>query len=190
MQNLKLSSKSLSTKERRNLFYGLLFISPWLIGFLVFSMFPIGSSLYYSFFRYDLIREPVFIGMKNYVEIFTHDPRFMKVMQNTIFYVGLGVPLQLVTAYLMSILLNSKIVGRSFFRAIFFFPSVIPAVVTALVDRFGEVFPSFTTARRSLGLKGRNAQTNSHANHQRRPNLECRFCHLNHLPDESLTVPL
>jgi multiple sugar transport system permease protein len=99
-------------------------------------LFPIGSSLYYSFFRYDLIREPVFIGLKHYIEIFYHDPRFKKVMANTIYYVFLGVPLQLVTAYLMSVLLNSKIVGRSFFRAIFFFPSIIPAVVTAMVWQY------------------------------------------------------
>jgi multiple sugar transport system permease protein len=134
MQNSKASK--MSPKERRNLLLGVLFISPWLIGFLLFSAYPIGSSFYYSFHRYDLIREPVFIGLKNYNEIFNYDPRFKQVMSNTFFYVFLGVPLQLVSAYLMSILLNSKIVGRSIFRAIFFFPSIIPAVVTAMVWQF------------------------------------------------------
>lgn len=132
---LRKSSK-LSPKERRNLFFGLLFVSPWLIGFLLWAVYPIGASLYYSFHRYDLIREPVYLGIKNYVEIFTHDPRFKKVMWNTFFYVGLGIPSGLASAYMMSILLNTKIIGRSIFRAIFFFPSIVPAVVTAMVWQF------------------------------------------------------
>jgi multiple sugar transport system permease protein len=133
----RLSSRSkLSSRERRNLFLGLAFISPWLIGFLLWSVYPISSSVYYSFHRYDLIREPVFIGLDNYVNIFTRDPRFKQVIWNTFFYVGLGVPLQLMWAYLMSVLLNSKIAGRSFFRAVFFFPAIIPAVVTAMVWQF------------------------------------------------------
>ena len=126
----------LSPTERRNLFYGLLFISPWLIGFLIWTLYPIGASFYYSFTRYDLLREPVFIGFSNYIDIFTHDPRFKKVMYNTFYYVILGVPAGLLSAFLMSVLLNSKIVGRSYFRAIFFFPAIVPAVVTAMVWQF------------------------------------------------------
>lgn len=124
------------TNERRNWLLGMLFISPWLIGFLLFTVVPLLSSLYYSFTFYDLLRAPRWIGLENYIEIFTRDPEIKNVAYNTLYYVGFSVPLGLITAFLMANLLNTKIVGRSFFRAIFFIPSIIPAVVIAMVWGF------------------------------------------------------
>jgi multiple sugar transport system permease protein len=118
------------------LLLGLLFISPWLIGFLAFTVYPLVSSFYYSFTRYDLLKPPVFLGSRNFVDIFTEDPHFGQVMYNTIYYVGLSAPLGVVAAFLMASLLNTKIAGRSVFRAIFFFPAIVPAVVTAMVWAF------------------------------------------------------
>jgi multiple sugar transport system permease protein len=125
-----------SATQRRNLLLGLLFISPWLIGFLAFTVYPLVSSFYYSFTRYDLLKPPVFLGSRNFVDIFTEDPHFGQVMYNTIYYVGLSAPLGVVAAFLMASLLNTKIAGRSVFRAIFFFPAIVPAVVTAMVWAF------------------------------------------------------
>jgi multiple sugar transport system permease protein len=125
-----------SATQRRNLWLGLLFISPWLIGFLVFTIYPLVSSFYYSFTRYDLLSNPVFLGFRNFVDIFTEDPHFGQVMYNTIYYVGLSAPLGVIAAFLMASLLNTRIVGRSVFRAIFFFPAVVPAIVTAMVWAF------------------------------------------------------
>lgn len=125
-----------SKLERRNVMLGLVFISPWLIGFLIFTVYPLISSLYYSLTRYDLIRPPVFIGLQNYREIFLNDELFWKVVYNTIFYVGLSVPLGVAVAFLMGALLNTDTKGRSGFRAIFFFPAIIPAFVTAMVWQF------------------------------------------------------
>ncbi|MCX6068234.1 MAG: sugar ABC transporter permease [Chloroflexi bacterium] len=122
--------------ERRNFVIGILFISPWLIGFLLFTLIPLASSLYYSFTFYDLLRPARWIGLGNYVEIFTRDPLIAKITWNTLFYVGLGVPLGLVSAFLMATLLNTRIFGRSIFRAIFFFPSILPGVVVAMVWAF------------------------------------------------------
>ena len=121
---------------RRNLLWGLLFVSPWLIGFLVFTIYPLVSSIYYSFHRFDLMRPPVFLGLENYVRMFTADPRFAKSVYNTVFYVGLSAPLGVVSAFLMASLLNTHIVGRPVFRALFFFPSIVPVVVTAMVWRY------------------------------------------------------
>ncbi|RIK44182.1 MAG: spermidine/putrescine ABC transporter permease [Chloroflexi bacterium] len=126
----------LSKLERRNILVGLLFISPWLVGFTVFTAFPLLSSLYYSLTRYDLLRPAIFIGADNYREIFVDDPLFRTVVWNTIFYVGLSVPLGAAAAFLMASLLNTEIRGRSVFRAIFFFPAIIPAFVTAMVWQF------------------------------------------------------
>ncbi len=115
---------------------GLLFASPWIIGFFAFTVYPLGSSLYYSFTRYDLMREPVFLGLRNYVKIFTTDADFRLVMKNTFYWVMLSAPLGMASAYLMATLLNTRIIGRSFFRAIFFIPSIVPAAVVAMVWQF------------------------------------------------------
>jgi multiple sugar transport system permease protein len=122
-----------SRKEKRNFLIGLAFISPWLIGFLIFTIYPLISSFYYSLTRYDLIREPVFIGLDNYVFTFTKDPRFWTVIGNTVYYVVFSVPLSIITAFLIANLLNTNIVGRSVFRGIIYIPSIVPAVCTAMV---------------------------------------------------------
>ena len=122
--------------ERRKFWMGLLFASPWIIGFLGFTLYPIGSSLYYSLTRYDLLRDPVFLGADNYINILTDDEDFILVAQNTLWWVLLSAPLGVISAFLMALLLNSKIVARSFFRAVFFFPSIVPVVVTAFVWQF------------------------------------------------------
>ena len=127
---------SMSSIERRNLRWGLLFISPWLIGFLVYEIGPLIASFYYSLTRYDLIREPVFLGFDNYVNLFTDDPNFPTVLYNTLYYVGFGVPLGILFAFLIANLLNTKIVGRTFFRGVIYMPSIIPAVASAMVWQF------------------------------------------------------
>ena len=126
----------MSINERRNLRNGLLFVSPWLLGFLLLTLYPLLSSLYYSFTRYDLLRAPIWIGLQNYREIFIEDPLFKQVAYNTVYYVGLSAPLGVVIAFLMATLLNTDIRGRSAWRAIFFFPAIIPAFVTAMVWQF------------------------------------------------------
>ncbi|MEN8242783.1 MAG: sugar ABC transporter permease [Chloroflexota bacterium] len=126
----------LSKDDRKGLFWGLLFISPWLLGFLFFTIYPLLASGYYSLTRYDLIREPVFVGLKNYQNLFFEDPHFWNVMWNTVFYVFLSVPLGIAAAFLIATLLNSKIIGRSFFRGIIYIPSIVPAVCTSMVWMF------------------------------------------------------
>lgn len=126
----------LSPSQRRKQIMGLLFISPWLIGFLLWTLYPLTSSLYYSFTRYDLLRPPTFIGLENYREILLEDPNFRQVAYNTVYYVGLSAPLGVIAAFLMASLLNNKIKGRSVFRSIFFFPAIVPAVVVAYVWQF------------------------------------------------------
>jgi multiple sugar transport system permease protein len=128
--------RSMSPARRRELLLGLLFISPWLIGFLIWTIYPLVSSLYYSFTRYDLLRPPVFLGVDNYRRLFTDDAHIPVVVENTLFYVGLSAPLGVISAFLLASLLNTRIVGRSVFRAVFFFPAIVPAIVTAMVWQF------------------------------------------------------
>lgn len=144
----------MSKSERRRLVTGLLFVLPWLAGFLLWQVYPMASSLYYSFTRYDLLRAPVPVGFKNYVELFTTDPKFGVVIYNTLYYVLLGAPLGVVSAFLMASLLNTKIVARPFFRAIFFFPAIVPTIVTAVVWQFllNVQFGAVNSLLQGLGL--------------------------------------
>ena len=120
----------------RNLVWGLLFISPWLVGFILWTAYPLASSLYTSFTRYDLLRPAVWIGFDNYIELFTDDSQFYTVVGNTLYYVMLSAPLGVTSAFLMAALLNLPIFGRPFFRAIFFFPAIVPTIVVAVVWPF------------------------------------------------------
>jgi ABC-type sugar transport system permease subunit len=99
---------------------GLLFISPWLIGFLLLAVIPLAMSFYYSFTRYDLIGEPRFIGFENYVRLFTNDPDFWTVIWNTFYYVLLGVPIGAGVAFFIANLLNTDVKGRAVFRSIIY----------------------------------------------------------------------
>ncbi|MBX3010770.1 MAG: sugar ABC transporter permease [Caldilineaceae bacterium] len=128
--------RRMTPKDRRDLWIGLLFASPWLIGFLGFTLFPIVSSFYYSFTRYDLLRPPAFIGWENYLNILTDDADFRIVAYNTLWWVIFSAPLGILAAFLMALLLNTNIIARSFFRAVFFFPSIVPVIVTAFVWQF------------------------------------------------------
>uniref|UniRef100_A0A7C1FTK6 Sugar ABC transporter permease n=1 Tax=Caldilinea aerophila TaxID=133453 RepID=A0A7C1FTK6_9CHLR len=128
--------RNMSKTERRNQILGLLFVSPWLIGFLLFALFPLVASFYYSMTNYDFIREPRFIGLANYERLFTIDPDFWIVMYNTLYYVGIGVPLGVAVAFLIANLLNSDIKGRTLFRSVIYIPSIVPAVCTAMVWLF------------------------------------------------------
>lgn len=128
--------RGMTKTEKRNQVMGLVFISPWLLGFFFFALFPLLASLYYSMTNYDFIREPQFIGFTNYVRLFTVDPDFWTVMYNTIYYVGFGVPLGIAVAFLIANLLNSEIKGRTLFRSVIYIPSIVPAVCTAMVWLF------------------------------------------------------
>jgi multiple sugar transport system permease protein len=128
--------KQMTRRDRRHLIQGLLFVSPWLFGFLVLTVYPLIFSFYISLTRYDLIRPPQFIGLTNYYELLFEDPLFWTVIYNTLFYVIISVPLSLVFAFGVANLLNTKIYGRSFFRAVMYIPSIVPAVCTAMVWLF------------------------------------------------------
>jgi multiple sugar transport system permease protein len=136
MQSTAVQRVGISSRDRRNLLIGLLFVSPWIIGFLIFTVFPLVYSFYISLTRYDLIREPVFIGIENYNELLFQDPQFWTVVYNTVFYVVFSVPFSLGFAFLVANLLNTNIVGRSFFRAIMYIPAIVPAICAAMVWLF------------------------------------------------------
>jgi multiple sugar transport system permease protein len=117
----------------RNQIYGLIFISPWLIGVLAFTAYPILASLYYSFTLYNVIQEPRWVGLQNYVVMITQDPQFPTIIYNTIYFVALGLPSAIIVSFLLAALLNNPMAGRPVFRTIFFLPSIFPVVAVAMV---------------------------------------------------------
>jgi multiple sugar transport system permease protein len=104
--------------------------------------------------RYDMLRPPRFVGLANYLDILFKDKLFRKVIGNTFYLVAFGVPLGMVSAFLLATLLNNKFKFRSFFRTVFFLPSIVPAIVTAEVWRwvYSPHYGLINSALRSLGL--------------------------------------
>jgi len=117
--------------EKRNLWIGLAFVSPWIVGFLAFTLYPVCASIYYSFCDYDVLSKPVWIGTMNYQDMVT-DKAFWKSLYNTFYYTVFSLPLCLVVALLVAVLLNQSVKGRSTFRAIYFLPSLIPVVAASM----------------------------------------------------------
>ncbi|MBP1999371.1 multiple sugar transport system permease protein [Paenibacillus shirakamiensis] len=108
------------------------FISPWLIGFLVLTLYPIGSSLYYSFTDYDVIHNPVWVGFGNFKELF-QDEQFWNSIRVTLKYTFISVPLTLILSLLLAILINQKVLFKGFFRTAIYFPSMISGVAMSLL---------------------------------------------------------
>src|SRR5436190_13128917 len=90
----------------------LLFISPWIVGFLWFQLYPIVGSIYYSFTSYNIMQPPVFIGLNNFQLLFGQDPLFRQALGNTLVFTIVSVPLNLSIAFLFALLLNQNIPGR------------------------------------------------------------------------------
>ena len=118
--------------ERRSLLVGLMFVSPWIVGFVAFTLYPVLASMAYSFCDYDVLSKPVWIGTLNYREMLT-DSVFWQSLRNTLYFAAFSIPLGLVMSLSVAVLLNQSVRGRSAFRAIFFLPSLIPVVASSMI---------------------------------------------------------
>jgi len=120
--------------SRRDLRNGILFISPWIVGFLVFTTYPIFSSLYYSFTQYNVVDPPKFRGLGNYVDLVTTDTVFRTALYNTLYMVVFGtIVITAATLAIAIILSNRRIRGLGFFRVIFFIPTLVPLVILCIL---------------------------------------------------------
>lgn len=111
---------------------GLLFISPWIIGFLAFRVYPFFASLYYSFTFYPILDRPKWVGLSNYMDLMA-DSRFLTSLYNTSYYALGAVPLAAIVGIFLAMLLNAKVRGLSLFRTIYFLPSITPVVASSIV---------------------------------------------------------
>jgi multiple sugar transport system permease protein len=125
--------RRMSKGDWRNLRMGLLFISPWIVGFVVFTVYPILVSLYYSFTDFALFHSPNWVGFQNYQDLFTRDDKFYVSLYNTIFFFLLALSASVIAALFLALLLNAKLRGSTFFRSVFFLPTIVPMVASAAV---------------------------------------------------------
>jgi multiple sugar transport system permease protein len=121
-----------SASGRRSLLLGLGFISPWLVGFLLLTLYPICASLYYSFCDYKVTAPPQWVGVRNYVELFTDHDYFLPSLKNTAF-LFIELPISLVLSIGLALLLNQKLKGMSIFRALYYLPAVVPTVASSIL---------------------------------------------------------
>jgi multiple sugar transport system permease protein len=125
----------MTRERRRNLFKGLAFVSPWMVGFVVFTAIPIGLSFYYSFCDYSLTRPsrgPLWIGLDNYNQMI-HDTVFWKSLGNTLYYASMALPAGLLVSLGLALMLNSNIRGQTIYRTIIFLPSLVPTIASAMI---------------------------------------------------------
>ena len=134
---------------------GIVFSLPFIIGFLMFMLIPMALSLYYSLCKYDIQSAPTFIGLNNYVKIFTSDAVFRKALIVTCYYAFIGTPLKVIFALMVALILNHESRAVGLYRAVYYLPSIIGgSVAVAILWRrlfesngtinaiFSHVFPS------------------------------------------------
>ncbi|WP_144455838.1 carbohydrate ABC transporter permease [Niallia taxi] len=112
---------------------GYAFISPFIIGFMAFTIIPMAVSLYLSFTSYDLFSTPVWVGLDNFKEMFTGDEKFWQSLKVTFTYVFAGVPLRLIFALIVAMLLNKASRAVGLYRTLFYLPSIIGGSVAVAI---------------------------------------------------------
>ena len=118
--------------NRREQRLGLLFTAPWIVGFLLFTAWPLASSLWLSFTDYRVLSPPRWVGLQNYRDLLADTEDFWPSLANTA-YLFLELPLALALGLAIALLLNQKLRGMTFYRAVYYLPSVVPTVATAML---------------------------------------------------------
>jgi multiple sugar transport system permease protein len=120
-------------------------VAPWVIGFILFTLGPMLYSLYISFTQWNIVTPPKWVGLQNYIRIFTQDPDFVQSLKVTSIYAIFSIPLSLITALFLAVLLNEATKGVSLFRTTFYLPTIVSSVAAAVLwqwifnPRFGPV---------------------------------------------------
>ncbi len=109
---------------------GYLYILPWAIGFLIFGAYPLLASLFYSFTNFSMFNKPTFIGLDNYIHMFTRDREFLPSLLVTFKYVLFSVPMKIVSALFFAMLLNRSLKFINVFTTVYYLPSILGASVS------------------------------------------------------------
>ncbi|HHX21546.1 MAG TPA: sugar ABC transporter permease [Clostridiales bacterium] len=157
----KPAAKRPSKQQKHFTKLGLLFVSPWIIGFLLFSVYPIASAVYYSLTEYNIFQPPQFVGIKNYIDLFTN--RYFPIsLGNTMYMAFIGLPIGLVVALMLALLLSHEMKGMAFFRTVYYLPTVVPIVASAMlfIWLLNGDYGLLNEGLRRIGIKGPNWLSN------------------------------
>ena len=137
---------------------GYLFILPVVLGLLIWTFGPMIASAYYSLTDYKIISEPQFVGLKNFVNLFTNDKDFVNSLSVTIRYGLMYVGLAQVVSLGIAVLLTQKVRGMTIFRTIFYLPMIVPYVASALLWKYiyNKEFGPIDSVLKALGLPAIN----------------------------------
>jgi multiple sugar transport system permease protein len=124
--------------SQREAIWAYILISPWLIGFILFTAGPMVASLGLSLTHYDIVSSPQFVGLANYVKMFVGDPKFWHSLKVTLTYAIVAIPLGLVAGLALALLLNAKVPGIAVWRTVYYMPSVVSGVAVAIL--WGYIF--------------------------------------------------
>ncbi len=138
---------------RREAITGYIFASPWIIGFVLFTAYPIVASIIYSFMDYNILETPRWIGIKNYIDLI-NDRTFWLSLGNTCYYVIFNVPLNMIIGLSIALLLSMDIKGIAVYRTLYYMPSIVPLVASSVLWSwiFNPNFGILTHTVRLLGL--------------------------------------
>lgn len=125
----------LHTQAGRRTITGYLFISPFILGFLLFFIAPALTAAWLTFYDWNMILKPVYIGLGNFRKVFK-DPLFYQSLKVTATYAFISVPLSLVLSFMIALLMNFKVRGIAVFRTIYYIPSIVPSVANAVLWSF------------------------------------------------------
>jgi multiple sugar transport system permease protein len=154
---LRWSEATVTREERRRLRNALLFLSPWLIGLVVFTAYPIGASFYYSLTDFRVLQPPRWQGVANYRTLLFEDEYFWRYAVSNTIYMFLELPLAIALGVALALLLNQRLRGMAFFRTAFYIPSIVPTVASAMLWLWvlNPQYGLANTALQGIGLRPR-----------------------------------
>ena len=120
-------------KRKKTVLQFLTYVSPWIIGFLCFGVFPMGYSLDMSFCSYQMVGEPKFVGLQNYIDLFTSERYFFKTLENTFVFMGFTTVLGLGLGLAFSLLINSIPKFKRFFQTLYYLPAILPFIAGTML---------------------------------------------------------
>lgn len=143
----------LSSLKRREEIEGYVWVSPWLIGFLAFTFLPFLASFALGFTSWNGVGTPKFVGLSNFIQLFTADPLFWQSLKVTLIFAGLYLPLSLVLGFGLAMLMNQPLPGMRLLRTVYYAPSVLSGVAVAVL--WGFIFnQNYGVLNWLLGLVG------------------------------------
>ena len=142
-----------NSRSRQQNIWGWLLISPAVLGLSIWVFFPLGLSLVASFWHWDMLMPPSFVGLENYA-VMLNDQLFWQSVWVTLYFTVIGVPLQIVVAFFAALLLNAKVRAMGFFRTLYYMPSLLPIAVTSALWLwlYNKQFGLFNLILQKFGL--------------------------------------